>query len=67
MPKENKKIKDQQINKWKGDEDLLDGENVQDRLDNIDGRHDIDELDEIKENIKQNTIIIINLELIKQY
>ena len=38
-----------------GDEDLLDGENVQDRLDNIDGRHDIDEVGEIRDNIKQNT------------
>ena len=76
MPKENKKIKDQIVEKneatkdeaskkedvekstliIKGvDEDILDGERVQDRLDNIDGRHDLEEVDAIKENIKKNT------------
>tara|TARA_Y100000591_G_scaffold245521_1_gene216473 strand:+ start:8029 stop:11694 length:3666 start_codon:yes stop_codon:yes gene_type:complete len=56
MPKENKKIKEQlKVIVNSGDEDLLDGENVQDRLDNIDGRHDVDEAKEIKENIKENT------------
>ena len=37
------------------DEDLLDGINVKDRLDNIDGRYDIDESREIEQNIKENT------------
>ena len=37
------------------DEDILDGERVQDRLDNVDGRHDLEEVDAIKENIKKNT------------
>ena len=37
------------------DEDLLDGVNVKDRLDNIDGRYDIDESQEIEKNIKENT------------
>ena len=56
MPKEDKKIKEQlKAIVESGDEDLLDGENVQDRLDNVDGRHDIDEVAEISDNIKQNT------------
>ena len=73
MPKEDKKIKEQlKAIVESGDEDLLDGENVQDRLDNIDGRHDIDEVAEIRENIKQNTTnnyqqrIEKALELLKQ-
>lgn len=37
------------------DEDILDGERVKDRLDNVDGRHNLEEVDAIKENIKKNT------------
>ena len=37
------------------DEDLLDGINVKDRLDNIDGRYDQDESQEIQQIIKENT------------
>ena len=56
MPKENKKIKEQlKVIVESGDEDLLDGEKVQDRLDNVDGRHDVDEISEIKQNIQENT------------
>jgi len=56
MPKESKKIKEQlKLIVANADEDLLDGENVQDRLDNIDGRHDLEEVQEIKQNIQENT------------
>ena len=50
MPKENKKIKEQiKAIVEEGDEDLIDGDNVQDRLDNIDGRY----IDESKESQKK--------------
>ena len=56
MPKENKKIKEQiKAIVEEGDEDLIDGDNVQDRLDNIDGRYDVDESKEIAEKIQEIT------------
>ena len=56
MTKENKKIKEQiKAIVEEGDEDLIDGDNVQDRLDNIDGRYDVDESKEIAEKIQEIT------------
>jgi hypothetical protein len=54
--KSSKKVKMDSKLDIKGiDEDLLDGVNVKDRLDNIDGRYDQDESQEIQQDIKEKS------------